>query len=424
MDDAPALLASAGASVVPIGHAIHDCDPMVNASSPFPTLPPPTRDGDTIPGPFSEAAMGRFEWPVPPGYLAPSRDARGTACEIDGPRGAKFSGLLIDVDPRAGHALVQADAHAPSVRLRFAEIRRLTLTAPLKLDRSATETRAADRAIVPYRLDVSEDGSVEGRSVSPVRAPFGVFLFPPVDDAGSAVLRTLVPSQAFERLIVGLPARDEDVGSAAADRPNERLEMLRAPPICEPAALLDALARQPKLPPARIGETLLALQLIGDADLERVLGWQRRSPGTPIGELLLRAGVLTPKQLHRAMLRRLGYPVVNIGTFPVELEAVQRVPLKTAARLRVLPLLLREQRIAIAMEDPSRDEVLRELEFASQCTVLPVLAHAGAVGYAMTQAIYERLGADVWLGSVPIGDEAAAATPAGASRADSVRGRT
>lgn len=377
---------------------------MASASKPFPSLPPPTRDGDTVPGPFADLGSRPFDWPLPSGYAFAKAESRPRPCDVFGPRGSRFQGFLIDLDVVGGHATVQSALGSTPVRLSIAQIRRLTLTTPVPAQSAEREP------LVDYRLDTHGDSSAEGRSAAPIRAPFGIFLFPPVDDAGSAVLRTLVPSQAFERLIVGAPQRWNAEPHAAATGANAMLELLRAPPISAAGPLLDALARQPKLPPVRLGETLRALEMVSEADLERVLGWQRERPGTPIGELLVRAGAITPKQLHRAMLRRLGYPVVHIGTFPVELEAVVRVPLKTATRLRVLPLLLRDQRLVVAMEDPSRDDVVRELEFASQCTVMPVLAHAGAVGYAMTQAVYERLGVDVWLGSVPLqaGDAAAA----------------
>ena len=58
----------------------------------------------------------------------------------------------------------------------------------------------------------------------------------------------------------------------------------------------------------------------------------------------------------------------------------------------MLPLLLRGGRLIVAVEDPSRPEVLDDMEFAAQTKIVPVLARASLLAAAIAKA-YERIGA-------------------------------
>jgi type II secretory ATPase GspE/PulE/Tfp pilus assembly ATPase PilB-like protein len=141
----------------------------------------------------------------------------------------------------------------------------------------------------------------------------------------------------------------------------------------------------------RIGEALIALGFINQAQLEVALSQQREDRSVPLGELLVRRGLVSRADLQTALARKMGYPLVDVTQFPPEAEALGRLPHAVATRLPALPLLLRGGRLIIAVEDPSRPEVLDDIEFASQTKVVPVLARAGLLGPAIARA-YERIG--------------------------------
>jgi type II secretory ATPase GspE/PulE/Tfp pilus assembly ATPase PilB-like protein len=94
----------------------------------------------------------------------------------------------------------------------------------------------------------------------------------------------------------------------------------------------------------------------------------------PLGELLVRRGHVQRHELRTALARKMGYPVVDVEAFPVELAALKRVPIAAAKRLNVLPLQELPGRLVMAIEDPSRRDVIDELEFLAQCKIVPVLA--------------------------------------------------
>ncbi|UUX97886.1 Flp pilus assembly complex ATPase component TadA [Aquabacterium sp. J223] len=154
---------------------------------------------------------------------------------------------------------------------------------------------------------------------------------------------------------------------------------------------MSALDQQAKMPMVRIGEALIALGLITDDQLGEALERQREDRSVPLGELLVRSGRVSRADLQNALARKMGYPFVDVASFPAEVEAVRRLPYAVATRLNTLPLLWRSGRLMVALEDPSRRDVIEELEFAAQGKVVPALADGTALGRAI-DTLYERFG--------------------------------
>jgi type II secretory ATPase GspE/PulE/Tfp pilus assembly ATPase PilB-like protein len=111
----------------------------------------------------------------------------------------------------------------------------------------------------------------------------------------------------------------------------------------------------------------------------------------PLGELLVRNGMVTRADLQTALARKMGYPLVDVQQFPADVEALSRLPYAVASRVPALPLMVRAGRLVTAVEDPSDRNKLDEVEFAAQCKVVPVLVRAGVLPGAIDRA-YEKLG--------------------------------
>ncbi|HET9644283.1 MAG TPA: ATPase, T2SS/T4P/T4SS family [Burkholderiaceae bacterium] len=164
-------------------------------------------------------------------------------------------------------------------------------------------------------------------------------------------------------------------------------------PIVAPEQLIRAIEEQGRRPVARIGEALVALGLITREQVEKALEHQRKDRKLPLGELLVQQSIISRQDLQLALMRKMGYPLVDAERFPVEAEAVRRLPVALASRLHTLPLLWRNGRLIVAMEDPSRRGVIEELEFATQAKVVPVLATEDALSKALP-VTYQRYGLD------------------------------
>ncbi|MBK1689272.1 pilus assembly protein PilB [Rubrivivax gelatinosus] len=163
-------------------------------------------------------------------------------------------------------------------------------------------------------------------------------------------------------------------------------------PVASIEDLAQAIDDQARMPMVRIGEALIALGFITPRELDLALEQQKKERGVALGQLLVREGVVTQADLQTALARKMRYPLVDAANFPVDPRALQRLPFAIAQRLSALPLMLHGGRLVVALEDPSLRLTIDEIEFASQCKAVPVLARAGTLAAAL-HAAYEKVGA-------------------------------
>jgi len=361
-----------------------------------------------------EPADTPWRWPTPPfaGYTTTAAGA-SAPCEIEGLTSAAIAAELLALDFEDGSARIRINITGTEMTLRFAQLRRITLSTPLAVQPPAAgdphARLLANHPVSDYRLRLANGGGwLSGRSIGHVMSPHGVFLFPPVDERGS-VQRMFVPASTYsdfeigprigEVLIEQKAVTPEQIDAAVAEQAKLRTrkigELLLANRIVAPEQLLAAIDQQARMPVVRIGEALVALGLITETQLAKTLEQQKSDRSTPLGELLVRAGYVSREHLQLALARKMGYPVVDAAAFPLEVDAVRKLPYSVARRMGVLPLLLRGAQMVVAMADPSRRAEIDELEFISQLKIVPTLAHADVLPTAIT-ATYQRLGADVW----------------------------
>ncbi|SCX66984.1 GspE/PulE family protein [Variovorax sp. EL159] len=159
-----------------------------------------------------------------------------------------------------------------------------------------------------------------------------------------------------------------------------------------PEQLLKELDAQSRMPIARIGEALAALGMITEDQLHAGLAQQKKEPHVPLGETLVRMGVVSRGQLQTALVRKMGYPLVNLHMFPATTEALRKINHAVARRLQVMPLMVHEGRLILALEDLSdRHSVIDEVEFIAQMKVVPVLGKCLDLD-SMLQRTYEKAG--------------------------------
>ena len=367
-----------------------------------------------------DAAATPWRWPTPPfaGYSAPQEDG-GAACEIEGLTSAAIAAELLALDFDRATARIRIAVTGTAMTLRFAQLRRITLTAPLHAQAPASSDPharlLAHRPATHYRLRlVGGSGWLSGQSIGHVQSPHGLFLFPPLDDHGT-VQRMFVPASTYSEFEIGPrigqvlveqhAATPEQINAAVAQQADLRArklgDLLLANRIVAPEELLAAIDQQARMPVVRIGEALVALELINEAQLAMALDQQKADRSTPLGELLVRSGDISREHLQLALARKMGYPVVDAAAFPVEIEAVKKLPFSVARRMGVLPLLLRGAQLVVAMADPSRRAEIDELEFITQLKIVPTLALADAAKAAVLEN-YQRFGADLWGAGVPL----------------------
>jgi type II secretory ATPase GspE/PulE/Tfp pilus assembly ATPase PilB-like protein len=164
--------------------------------------------------------------------------------------------------------------------------------------------------------------------------------------------------------------------------------------VVTPEQLLHALEVQSHMPILRIGQALMALGVLTEEQLRAGLEQQKLDRSVPLGETLVRMGVVTRAQLQAALVRKMGYPLVNLHVFPVAVDALRTITHGAARRLQVMPLMLHEGRLILALDDPaSRHAAIDEVEFITQMKVVPVIGECLVLDTVLYKA-YGKLGQD------------------------------
>jgi type II secretory ATPase GspE/PulE/Tfp pilus assembly ATPase PilB-like protein len=385
-----------------------------DATLPMPLDGPPLSPRNDFADKLSREA---FCWPTPPyaSYPVATPQTDPMPCEIVGRNASKTSGRLTFFVPDEGVAHVQLPPARTTLPLRFDQFQSLTLTTPLRPTLlSMSDPHAlllGHRAHSIWTLTLPGGAEIEGETIGHVENEFGLFLFPPccaadADDDGS-VLRTFVPRSAYTHFEIGsrigellveqksatLQQIEQAVDEQANLRGRKLGDLLVTRQVVSAEQLLEAIARQAKMPMVRIGEALTSLGMVSETQLKEALVQQQLDRNVPLGELLVRMDVVSREDLQVALARKMGYPLVDVDTFPAEAEALRKLSYSVALRLKVMPLLVRDGRLVIALDDPARRRAaVDEVEFSASMKVVPVLAHSRSIEAALHDA-YEKIGA-------------------------------
>lgn len=358
----------------------------------------------------------RLHWPTPP-YAPyqpdPQADSTPQGCEVEGVNGLTRNCELLQLSPKEGHATVQIPPSNFPLTLRFSMFRRLRLHTPLvPHDSDDTGQTAplqellAHRPQIAYRLTWSDGQTENGQTVGHLETEHGLFLFEPLDKDGQ-VRRCFIPRAQYQSVSLGdsigqVLVQERAISAEQIERAAQEQENLRnrklgdylvTKEIVKPEQLLLALEQQARMPMVRIGEALTALGLISEGQLQQALQHQKQERSVPLGELLVKSGLLTRQKLQIALVRKMGYPVVDLEHFAIDPEALRCVNLGLAQRLKVLPLLRRAGTLVVAAEDPSRHAMIDELEFSTQLKVVAALGNTETLPEQIRE-VYTRFGLD------------------------------
>jgi type II secretory ATPase GspE/PulE/Tfp pilus assembly ATPase PilB-like protein len=136
----------------------------------------------------------------------------------------------------------------------------------------------------------------------------------------------------------------------------------------------------------KLGEILVINGVITPEQLNEVLTAQQRGAHRPVGRLLRERRWISEEELSVALAASVHMPVVDCAAFKPEKDALTVVPRELAGRTQVLPLMLRQGSLVVAMNDPWARPVLDELTFLTNLRVLPVMAEPGTVDTGIERA--------------------------------------
>jgi len=326
----------------------------------------------------------------------------GLICSADGWGEQSVEGQLIDFDPIARVVKIRPAGQLRSLSLKFNQIKRLKIDA--HPDRAAAQghTDAHSLELSPsthsFLVSLRDGALYSGICQGFRKTEQGLWIFPkPVLEGDPQ--RVFVPKNGILRFEL----RSGDVSQIADTDFAQTLlhEWVHTQPLApapaDPVSVVEnladlqrALQRQANLKPVPIGEALVGLGKLTQEQLTQVLGWQQADQSRqPLGQLLLDKGLVSAADLQTAFARKMGYPFVSLNKFPIDAQALRRVPFALAQRLQVLPLVEQGSALVVAMADPLQFRVIDDLEFTTQRKILPVVSVSAEIGERIQQAYRE-----------------------------------
>ena len=124
----------------------------------------------------------------------------------------------------------------------------------------------------------------------------------------------------------------------------------------------------------KLGKILLKQRAVTPGELENLLEKQKTQPGSRLASVAQRSGSVPPKALLKALSEQHGVPGIDLDQVVVPLVNLDLVPEDVARQHLILPILVKEDRIFLAMSDPTDKRVIEEIEFVTGRRVFPYVA--------------------------------------------------
>ncbi|MFO0666307.1 MAG: response regulator [Polyangiaceae bacterium] len=139
----------------------------------------------------------------------------------------------------------------------------------------------------------------------------------------------------------------------------------------------------------QLGRILLKRKLISPEQLESALSIQRREPmgrARPIASVLTDEGFLDETDAIRALSEQFGLPGLDLSRIVVELSTLDFVPEDVAVERQMLPVLVQDDQLFLAMSNPNDQKAIDELEFVTGRKVRPYVVVSSSLLRATHQA--------------------------------------
>lgn len=111
----------------------------------------------------------------------------------------------------------------------------------------------------------------------------------------------------------------------------------------------------------RLGQILVDLGHLNEDQLWDVLEEQKKSPGELIGQVAIRMGLVTDRQVTAALAEQWGMPIINLAETTVSPKAIEKMPMTMAELYKVMPISVKDDVLTVAMADPQNVAALDDL---------------------------------------------------------------
>jgi len=140
-----------------------------------------------------------------------------------------------------------------------------------------------------------------------------------------------------------------------------------------------------------IGEVLIEKELIGPGQLKRALEIQAEG-GRHLCSVIAELGFAQPQEIFGVLSEQLGVEYVNLKQEKIDLEAVEKVPVRLALHYKLLPFRFKDKKLVVALPDPLDVHKMDDLRLLLDLEIEAVLSYEADILEAIQK--YYGVGAD------------------------------
>lgn len=133
----------------------------------------------------------------------------------------------------------------------------------------------------------------------------------------------------------------------------------------------------------RIGDLLKEYGYVSEGQLADALEYQKSHKGLRLGQALLEMGIVTEQQVMQALAARMHLEIVKLGSYPVDLNCVRKIPRMLAEKYGMLPIGMRDGSMILAVNDPLNFYGIEDIRQVSGMSLTIVLAEEQALRKAI-----------------------------------------
>jgi type IV pilus assembly protein PilB len=118
----------------------------------------------------------------------------------------------------------------------------------------------------------------------------------------------------------------------------------------------------------RIGEVLLERGVITYKELEKALAHQKEHGGL-LGQVLIQLGYTTEEEVALALTAQYGFPYLPLDNYEIDGGLTELIPEHVARQYCLIPIDRIGNALTLAMADPSNVKAIEDIELLTKCVV-------------------------------------------------------
>ena len=118
----------------------------------------------------------------------------------------------------------------------------------------------------------------------------------------------------------------------------------------------------------RIGEVLLERGVISAKQLEKAVTCQKEQGGL-MGQILIKLGFITEEEVALALTAQYGFPYLPLDNYEIDRSLTEVLPEEMARQYCTIAIDRIGNALTLAMADPSNTKAIEDIELYTKCVV-------------------------------------------------------